>query len=68
MSIILQIWANFYVISLQVLTKKKQITRRVYQDSWSPGILKTLAHYENQRHIYNPGLVKHLRWSSLRSS
>ena len=41
MSIILQIRANFYVISLQVLTKKKQITRRVYQDSWSPGILKT---------------------------
>ena len=34
MSIILQIWDNFYEISLQVLTKKKQDTRRVYQDSW----------------------------------
>ena len=30
MSIILQIWENFYVISLQVLTKKN--TRSVYQD------------------------------------
>ena len=29
MSIILQIWDNFYVISLQVLTKKKQNTRRM---------------------------------------
>ena len=27
---------NFYVISLQVLTKKKQNTRRVYQDSQLP--------------------------------
>ena len=36
MSIILQIWDNFYVISLQVLTKKKQNTRRVYQDSRPP--------------------------------
>ena len=33
MSIVLQIWGNFYVISLQVLTEKKQKTRRVYQDS-----------------------------------
>ena len=33
MSIILQIWGNFYVISLQVLTEKKQKTKRVYQDS-----------------------------------
>ena len=31
MSIILQIWANFYVISLQVLIKKKQNTERIYQ-------------------------------------
>ena len=29
MSIILQIWDNFYVISLQVYTKKKQNTRRM---------------------------------------
>ena len=33
MSIILQIWNNFYVISSQVLTKKKQSTKRIYQDS-----------------------------------
>ena len=33
MSIILQIWDNFYAISLQVLTKKKQHTRRAIQDS-----------------------------------
>ena len=33
MSIMLQTWNNFYVISLQVLTKKKENTRRVYQDS-----------------------------------
>ena len=30
MSMIVQIWDNFYVISLQVLTK--QNSRRVYQD------------------------------------
>ena len=36
MSIILQIWANFLSISLQVLTEKKQNTRRVYQDSRPP--------------------------------
>ena len=29
MSITLQIWDNFYVISSQVLTKKKQNTRKV---------------------------------------
>ena len=33
MSGILQIWVNFYLNSLQVLTKKKQSTRRIYQDS-----------------------------------
>ena len=33
MSIISRIWDNFYVISLQTLTKKKQNTIRVYQDS-----------------------------------
>ena len=36
MSIILQIWDNFYKISLEVLTKKKQNTRRAYQDSQLP--------------------------------
>ena len=36
MLISLQIWNNFYVISVQVLTKKKQNTNRVYQDSWPP--------------------------------
>ena len=36
MSIILQIWDNFYVISLQVLTRKKQNTTRLYQDSRPP--------------------------------
>ena len=44
MSIILQMWDNFYVISLQVLIKKKQNTRRVYQDSWSPTSLPTPHH------------------------
>ena len=33
MSIILQIWDNFSVISSQVLIKKKQNTRKVYQHS-----------------------------------
>ena len=40
MLIILQIWENVYVITLQVLTKEKQSTRRVYQDyitgAWRP--------------------------------
>ena len=36
MSIILQIWDNFYVISLQVLTKKGQNTRRIYEDLQPP--------------------------------
>ena len=39
MTIILQIWDNFYVISLQVLTKKNQNTRRVYQNSQLPILL-----------------------------
>ena len=43
-SIILQIWDNFYVISLQVLTKKKQNTRRVDEDSRTPTpLLPTLG-------------------------
>ena len=36
MSIILQLWDNVSVISLQVLTKKKQNSRRVYQDLRPP--------------------------------
>ena len=36
MSIILQIWENFYAVSLQVLTKNKQNIRRVYQDTQPP--------------------------------
>ena len=35
MATILQIRDNFSVISLQVLTKEKQNSRRVYQDSQS---------------------------------
>ena len=41
MSLILQIWDNFYVISLQVLTEKKRSTIRVYQYSrvrWFPAL------------------------------
>ena len=30
MSIVLQIWDNFYAICLQILTNKKQNTRRVH--------------------------------------
>ena len=36
MSMISQIWDNFYVISLQVLSKEKQSTKRLYQDSRLP--------------------------------
>ena len=36
MSISLQIWDNFCVISVQLLTKKKQNINRVYQDSRPP--------------------------------
>ena len=36
MSIILQIWDDLYVISLQVLTKKQQTSRRANQDSRPP--------------------------------
>ena len=35
-SIFLQIGDNFYLISLQFLNKKKQNTRRLYQDSRPP--------------------------------
>ena len=46
MSISLQIWDNFYAISLQVLKKKKQNTSRVYQDS-RPPIRKKVKAYLN---------------------
>ena len=76
--IILQIRDNFYLISIQVLTKEKQNTRRVYQDSrWyiqNLGIFKTRSifrtlvyqnfwHIQNQRHIENPGLFGTLEYS-----
>ena len=41
MSIILKIGDNFYMISLDVLTKKKQNTTRVYQDSRPPILTPT---------------------------
>ena len=46
MTIILQIWDNFYVISLQVLTKKNQNTRRVYQNSQLPILLPSALNPE----------------------
>ena len=72
MSIILQIWDNFYVISWQVLNKKKQNNRRVYQD-WTlvnPSIFRTLVysefwHTQNQRHIQKSGISKTLAHSDL---
>ena len=64
MSIILQIWYNFYVISS--FTKKKQNTRRLYQD------LQLSEVYSDPWYIQNSGtsepLVKHLRLSILRNS
>ena len=36
MLILLHVWDNFYMIPLQDLTKKKQNTRIVYQDSLPP--------------------------------
>ena len=46
MSIILQIWDNFYVISPQVLNKKKQNTWRVNQDS-EPWDIQNRSHTQN---------------------
>ena len=73
MSIILQIWYNFYAISLQVLTKKPQNTRRVYQDLQPqrhtiPDIFKTLVyseswHIQSHSHTENPGISKTLAHS-----
>ena len=64
------------MISLQNLTKKKQHTRRVHQDSrhiQNPGTSETFEYSEpetysepwdvqNRRHAQN--FVKHLRWSA----
>ena len=41
MSMTLQIWDNFYVISLKIFTKTKQNTRRVYQNSPAPTTTST---------------------------
>ena len=56
MSIILQIWNNFYVISSQVLTKRKRNTRRVYQDSRPPSP-------KDQTNVQNPGLFRTVGYS-----
>ena len=72
MSIILQIWDNFYVISLQVFTKEKQNTRRIYQDSRFiikhiqaySGIIQAYSEpcailaYSELWYIQNPGIFK----------
>ena len=54
MTLILQLCDNFYVISLQVLTKKKQNTRRVYQDS-EPCVNQA---YSELWYIQNSGIFK----------
>ena len=46
MSTILQIWDNFYVISLQVLNKKKQSTWIIDQDS-EPWDTQNRSHTQN---------------------
>ena len=51
MSIISQIWDNFYMVSLEILTKKKQNTRRVCEG------YVTLA-YSELCHIQSPGIFK----------
>ena len=77
MSIILEIWDNFYVISLQALTNKKQNTRRVYRDSLPPtpcgkfkhiyaysGIFRQIKTYPHIiRHIQNSGIFRILAHS-----
>ena len=46
MSTILQIWDNFYVISLQVLNKKKQSTWIIDQDS-EPWDIQNRSHTQS---------------------
>ena len=50
MSIVLQIWDNFYAICLQVLTKKKQNTRRVY-----PAAIEKIKFFSSRKqpHVYS---------------
>ena len=62
MSLILQIWDNFYVISLQVLTNKTQNTIRVNQDSRPPPHLPAPPPPLHQ-HIQNSGMFRILAYS-----
>ena len=57
MSIILQIWDNFHVISLQVLTSRKQNTRGVYQDSWPPTAQPPHSNFQTQKVTANLNLT-----------
>ena len=59
MSIILQILYNFYVISLQILTKKKQNTTRVYQDSRIQSYSRIFQHIHAFQ-IY-PDIIRHIQ-------
>ena len=65
MSIILQIWDNFHMISLQVLNKKKEIARRKYQDSRFPTVQHNHGYWGTFRKysgifwtLCNPGIFK----------
>ena len=66
MSIIIQIWDSFYVTSLQVLTEKKQNTKRIYQGVHGSqfrnysGIFWTLC---KLWHIQNSGIFIILAYS-----
>ena len=60
------------MISLQVLAKKEQNTRRVYENSWLPttGICKALAHLEPETYselwpIKNPQTSKPCQTSTM---
>ena len=70
MLIILQIWDNFYMISLQVLNKKKEIARRKYQDSRFPTVQHNHGYWGTFRNysgifwtLCNPGIFKTLGYS-----
>ena len=59
MLIILQVWDNFYVISLQVFTEKKQGIRMVYHNS------RIWAYSHIFRHIQAfqtyPNIIRHIQ-------
>ena len=57
MSIILQIWYNFYVISLQVLTKKTPKTLEGYIKIYSHNHIRSLT-FPKLWYIQNPGIFK----------